>query len=68
MTKIRTFFPKIGALSSSFQESAGHSISMVFLKKCSALDRVETGRTLNVLRTFNLRPVSTGKLYLLPIL
>ena len=68
MTKIRTFFPKVRALSSSFQESAGYIISMIFLKKCSALDPVDTGRTLNVLRTFNFRPVSTGKLYLLPIL
>ena len=68
MTKIRTFFPKIRALSSSFQESAGYSISMIFLRKCSALDPVDTGRTLKVLRTFNLRPLTTGKLYLLPVL
>ena len=62
------FFHKIRALFSSFQESAGQSISMILLQKCSALDPVDTGRTLNVLRTFNLRPVSTGKLFLLPIL
>ena len=45
------------------------SVSVVFLKKCSALDPVDTGRKLNaragrllkVLCTFNLRPVSTGE-------
>ena len=69
MTKIRTFFSKIRALSSNFQESAGEtvSVSMIFLKKCSALDHADTGRKLTVLCTFNLRPVSTGKLYLLPV-
>ena len=49
-------------------------VSMIFLKRCSALDPVDTGRKLNVnktfrrrpghflnvLCTFNLRPVSTG--------
>ena len=74
MTKIRTFFPKITALSSSFQEIAGEtspssnalvviksmkllftrfaivklkinlfSVSIIFLKKCTALDPVDRG-------------------------
>ena len=34
---------------------------MIFLKKCSALDPMDTGQKLNVLCTFNLRPVSTGR-------
>ena len=54
------------AISSSFQQNAGETIvSMIFLKKCSTLDPVATGRKLNVLFAFNFRPVSTGKLYLL---